>query len=85
MPYFVYILRSESTDAYYIGQTNDLEQRLNKHNLGLVRSTKAARPWVRIWCEAHPTRSLAMKREREIKRWKSRIMIERLIDRKGVF
>jgi hypothetical protein len=32
MPYFVYVLRSESSGKIYIGQTEDLQNRLLQHN-----------------------------------------------------
>jgi predicted GIY-YIG superfamily endonuclease len=30
MPYYVYILQSESTGRFYCGQTNDLERRFQE-------------------------------------------------------
>ncbi|WP_166637279.1 GIY-YIG nuclease family protein, partial [Algoriphagus boseongensis] len=30
--FFVYILYSKSTDRFYVGQTVDLEKRLEEHN-----------------------------------------------------
>jgi len=85
MPYFVYIFQSKSTGGFYVGQTDDLELRLIKHNSGFVPSTKSARPWTRVWSEAHPTQSSAMCRERQIKQWKGRKMIQRLIDTSTAF
>src|SRR5207237_10414270 len=35
--YYVYILYSASHDKYYIGQTNDVGQRLKRHNNGLEK------------------------------------------------
>jgi putative endonuclease len=43
--FFVYILLSKKTGKFYIGQTNNIENRLMKHNSGLNRSTKAGIPW----------------------------------------
>jgi hypothetical protein len=31
---FVYVLYSRSLEKYYVGQTNDLEDRLKRHNSG---------------------------------------------------
>jgi len=47
MPYFyVYILQSNSdTDRFYVGLTDDLQKRLNKHNKGDVPHTEKFRPW----------------------------------------
>jgi putative endonuclease len=47
----------------YIGQTEDIDNRLMRHNSGFVRSTKANRPWVLIHYEEYKSRAEAMKRE----------------------
>ena len=78
MPYFVYILQSED-GSYYVGQTNNLENRLKRHNGGHVRSTKNKKPWKLVYNEEYLTRIEAMKRERRIKTHKSRIYIEKLV------
>ena len=80
--YFVYILRSQSTSRYYVGQTDNLEQRLKRHNSNLVRATKGFAPWELVHFEEYETRSEAMKREKEIKNKKSRKYIEKLIAEK---
>lgn len=44
--HYVYVLQSEKfPDKYYIGQTDDLKNRLQTHNAGKVKSTKAFLPW----------------------------------------
>ena len=70
--YFVYILYSVSFDRYYIGQTNDIEQRLEKHNSKQVRSTKGYIPWKVIWFGEKPDRKAAMELERKLKNLKSK-------------
>ena len=77
--YYVYILYSAKADRYYTGQTENLELRLQSHNIGLVTSTQAYGPWKLKYSEAYETRSEAMRREREIKARKSRRYIEELI------
>jgi putative endonuclease len=79
MVYYVYILQSEKDGSYYIGHTADLEERIQRHNHGKSSYTKARVPWKLIYQEVFATRSEAMKREREIKRMKSREYIERLV------
>ena len=81
MGHFVYILYSISRDRYYVGSTSDLEERLNRHNAGATTSTKSGRPWKVVYSEEFLTRSDSLKRENEIKRQKSRVYIEGLIDR----
>ena len=78
MNYYLYILKSH-TGTYYVGITSNLENRVNYHNKGKVKSTKFSKPWVLIYKESYSTLSEANKREREIKNWKSRKAIERLI------
>ena len=42
--WYVYILESLSKDFFYIGSTDNLDQRLTEHHDGSVQSTKAYRP-----------------------------------------
>ena len=42
---YVYILSSISGDHYYVGMTEDLRNRLAKHNAGEVPHTAKYRPW----------------------------------------
>ena len=52
MSNYVYILQSLRNAQFYIGQTNSLERRLEEHNKGMSKSTKANRPWKLYWfCE----------------------------------
>lgn len=75
----VYILKSIINNRFYIGQTKDIKRRLTKHNKGLVRSTKAYKPWKIVYFENYKTLSDARKRENQIKSWKKRSLIEKLI------
>ena len=77
--FFVYILYSKSADRYYVGQTENLERRLQFHNSGGVFSTKPYGPWELKYSENFSTRAEAMRREREIKNYKKRSYIESLI------
>jgi len=45
MLFFTYILESEVDGSFYIGQTNLVEDRLNRHNKGYSKSTSHKRPW----------------------------------------
>lgn len=74
-----YILKSERNGRYYIGSCIDKDKRLIKHNAGEVRSTKAYKPWKTIYSERYKTVSEAKKREYQVKSWKSRKSIEKLI------
>ena len=79
MPYYVYILQSIKDETYYVGSTQDLESRLQRHNQGRVAYTRPKRPWKLVYHESHHDRSRAVKRENEIKGHKRRTFIEALI------
>jgi len=59
-----------------------LDQRLHFHNTGQSHYTARKGPWNLVYSEEFETRSQAARREQEIKRWKSRKMIQALIDAK---
>ena len=76
---FTYVLYSVSGDRYYVGHTNDTDRRLVEHNSRLSRSTKSGAPWALVHSEPFSTRKEAVARERQIKSWKSRRLIEDLL------
>ncbi len=80
--FYVYILRSKKTKRYYIGHTEDLHRRVEQHNSGEVKSTKAYRPWEIIYTEEYETKSQAMRREKEIKSYKGGNAFRKLISNK---
>lgn len=82
--YYTYVLVSLSDNSYYIGSTENLEERLKYHNTGRSRYTKLKLPWNLIYFEEFQTLSLARNREKQIKSWKSRKAIERLINNKAL-
>ncbi len=79
MIFSIYILKSLKDGSYYVGSTNNLEDRFKRHNEGRVASTKPRRPWKLVYSEEHPDRPSAVKRENEIKTHKRRAFIETLI------
>ena len=42
---YIYILRSKKNNRLYVGSTEDVRLRLQQHNKGENKSTKAYRPW----------------------------------------
>jgi len=80
MIFIVYIIYSTSLDKYYIGYTSNLEKRLLEHNGGISDYTSKASDWLLKYSESFPSRELAMKREKEIKKKKSRKYLEWLIN-----
>jgi len=81
MSFFVYIIYSESKDKYYVGYTANIEERLEKHNLGATPSTRHGIPWELVYSEEFPTKKLAITRENQIKKKKSRSYIEYLVSK----
>jgi len=79
MAYFVYIIKSQKDGTYYVGSTQNVEERLTRHNQGRSRYTKSKIPWKLIYYEEHPDKTHALKRENAIKNRKSRDYIEGLI------
>ncbi|MGE4541806.1 MAG: GIY-YIG nuclease family protein [Bacteroidales bacterium] len=77
----LYILFSQSLDKYYVGSTSlELNQRLRRHLSDHKGFTAKAKDWVIVYSEAFEDVSEARKRELQIKKWKSRTLIERLIN-----
>jgi putative endonuclease len=74
--FYVYIIYSEIADKYYIGQTEDIDQRIVIHNL---RRNLGMNDWQLKYFENHETCSEAVRRESEIKRKKRRAYLEHLI------
>lgn len=77
--YFTYILYSQKCDRYYIGFCADLEQRLFRHNNGMVTATKNCRPYFIRASKTFPTATDARKEEKRLKKMKSRNYLEWLI------
>ena len=74
------ILYSKAIDKYYIGYTSlYLEERLSKHLINHKGFTGKAKDWKVVFSEGFITKTEALAREKEIKRWKSRVKIEKLI------
>mgnify|MGYP002396570090 CR=1 FL=1 len=77
--HFVYIIYSESADRYYIGETADWQHRLESHRGGRQRWTSRANDWEMKYLEKLSSVTEAKKRERQIKKSKSRKATERWI------
>ena len=75
MAYYVYVLKNPD-DRFYIGQTSDLNKRLERHNSGAVFPTKARGPWELAHRKEFPDRSAAICEEQLLKKLKIRKAIE---------
>jgi putative endonuclease len=82
--FVVYILFSQNYDRTYVGQTNDIEKRKRRHDDGMVRSTRAYRPWILVQREVFETRAEAMRREAWYKTGVGREEINRMLATQGL-
>ncbi len=69
--FYTYILESTASKKLYIGQTNNLLDRLRRHNANLVKSTKNRGPWVFLFHVSFQSRSEAVLLEGKLKRYKN--------------
>jgi len=81
--FYLYILYSASRDKYYVGSTSNLAERLKAHNSNHRGFTGRTGDWEIVYTENYSTREEAYARERAVKKWKSRRLIEKLISSAG--
>ena len=80
MQFVVYILFSSVKNKYYVGFTGDnLNERIRKHNTNHKGFTGGIGDWELKYSECFETKIEASNREKQIKNWKSRLLIEKLI------
>lgn len=78
--FFTYAIYNEIRCNIYIGHTNDLENRMKRHN-GIFPSKSRSYTkinsgyWQLVYKESFPTRKEAMKREKELKSARGRKFI----------
>ncbi len=67
--YYTYILRCADS-SYYVGSTDNLEQRVVRHNAGRgPRWTVVRLPVELVYYEIHEAAEQAIQREKQIKKW----------------
>jgi len=77
--HYVYVLKSLKDNNLYVGRTENLESRLEKHSSGQVESTRERRPLELIYCEASVSIKDAVHREKYLKTaWGKRYLKHRL-------
>jgi putative endonuclease len=82
MKYYLYILRSKTANKYYSGISQNPQRRLEYHNTIERGFTSCYRPWKIVFIKEYNSKSEAMSAEKKIKSWKSRKMIEKIINGK---
>lgn len=81
--FWVYVLKNDLSDKIYIGQTENLEKRINQHNGRNFRKSSYTKlnkgKWVSVYEEEFITREEAIKRERQLKSSRGRNFINNQI------
>ncbi len=80
--YFVYAIYNQQSDKIYIGQTNNLDERLILHNNKTFRKSYTSRfdgSWELVYSEEISDRSAALIREKQLKSYQGRQFIKKLI------
>ena len=81
MAHFVYIIFSESCNKFYVGETLNVHERINRYNLGIYKSafSKQASDWKLFWSLECSSRTQALKIENHIKKMRNRVYYENLV------
>jgi len=74
--WYIYVIKSQTNGRLYTGYTENLDGRLNAHNWGKVRSTKAYKPYSLVYKEEFENKTDARKREIFLKSGKGREFIK---------
>ena len=76
----MYILYSAKLNRYYVGHCGEsIEQRLAKHLSNHSGFTGKVKDWQLVHSESYDSKKKTCARKRQIKKWKSRKLIEQLI------
>ena len=75
MFYYTYILRSLKDNKMYTGYTKNLKLRFERHNKGLVESTKDRKPFTLMYYEACLNQQDATHREKYLKTYNGKRFI----------
>jgi putative endonuclease len=81
---FVYAIYNAKNNKIYIGQTTDLSSRLMKHNKKIFKdyTSKFDGNWEVVFQEELDSRSGALKRERQLKSFRGRESVWKIIKTK---
>jgi len=78
---YVYIIYNKMANKYYVGQTENVDRRLDQHNNHTFKTYTSRFPgeWKLIHQESVATRSEALKREKGLKSGNGREFIKTII------
>ena len=69
--WYVYLIKNSDDSRLYCGVTTNPNRRIRQHNgeiPGGAKATRAKRPWTFVYLTNLPNRSMALRREIEIKK-----------------
>lgn len=78
--FYTYVLKSLKDSKYYIGHTNNIENRLKRHNSGQVKSTRNRVPMQVIWSQKFDTRAKSVNKELYLKSLKGGNQFYKIIE-----
>lgn len=79
---YVYAIYNRNVDKLYIGETDNLENRIQQHNNKYFPKSYTARycgQWILIYFEEVPNRRTARKREKQLKSYQGREFLKKYI------
>jgi putative endonuclease len=82
---YVYILRSQKNNRFYIGSTDNIDKRLKEHNLGKSKYTSESGPWKIVFQQEFGTLKLARQVEIKLKKLKNKNVLEKIINKGKIF
>jgi putative endonuclease len=80
--YVVYAIHNQDHDKIYIGQTQDIAQRVKLHNSKQFKQCYTADfdgVWKVIYQEEVESRSIALKREKQLKSYRGRQFLRKFV------
>jgi putative endonuclease len=79
--FVVYAIHNSQANKIYIGQTEDIKERLRLHNEHIFKgyTSRFRGEWKLIYQESVPTRSEALRREKQLKSGNGRAYIKSLL------
>ena len=82
MPHFLYKKKKKTSTKYYVGETHDVKERILEHNQHKYANSfsKIANDWTLALAFECNDRSEALFLERFVKKMKSKIFIEKIIE-----
>ncbi|KAA3614750.1 MAG: GIY-YIG nuclease family protein [Calditrichaeota bacterium] len=69
--YWTYVIYSSRNDSFYIGHTNNLDDRIKRHNQNRNKYTSGKGPWELMFSKEFETRTEAMSFEKRLKGFKN--------------